>query len=160
MAQKHITHIVVINSDYSIFFRVGAQVLRSKVPDTLPEMFAEAVKAIGSMGDLNHQPSIDNSSYTQDVPAANAGDINVLFDTNYYGVSATNSGSFYVGLDLENYANADKAAIFSGWNSNTDDIYFIGSFNAAAAVAAARFDAFALFDTVLVFENGTCYVKY
>ena len=125
------------------FFRVGAQVLPSKVPDTLPEMFAEAVKAIGSMGDLNHQPSIDNSSYTQDVPAANAGDIKVLFDTNYYGVSATNSGSFYVGLDLENYANADKAAIFSGWNSNTDDIYFIGSFNAAAAVAAARFDAFA-----------------
>ena len=79
--------------------------------------------------------------------------------TTYYSTSATNSGSFYVGLDLENYSNADKGAIFSGWNSNTDDIYFIGSFTAPAAVTA-RFDSFALFDTVLVFENGTVYVKY
>ena len=52
-----------------------------------------------------------------------------------------------------------KGAIFSGWNSNTDDIYFVGSFTAAAAVNA-RFDSFAMFDTVLVFENGTAFVKY
>jgi hypothetical protein len=80
-------------------------------------------------------------------------------NTAYYATSAINSGSFYVGLDLENYANSDKSAIFSGWNSNTDDIYFVGSFTAPSAITA-RFDAFALFDTVLVFENGTCYVKY
>ena len=33
-----------------------------------------AVKAIGSMGDLNHQLSIDLSSYSQDVAPANAND--------------------------------------------------------------------------------------
>jgi hypothetical protein len=141
------------------FFRVGAQVMPSKVPDTLPEMFSECVKAIGSMGDLNHQPSIDWASYSQDVAPANANDEVNTLGTPTYQVSSTSSGSFYVGLDLENYSNADKAAIFSGWNSNTDDIYFIPSFVAPAAITA-RFDAFALFDTVVVFENGTCYVKY
>ena len=141
------------------FFRVGAQVLPSKVPDTIPEMFAEAIKAIGSMGDLNHQPSIEYESYNQNIPGANSGDAAVATTAAFYTTSATNSGSFYVGLDLENYANADKAAIFSGWNSNTDDIYFVGSFAPPASVTV-RFDAFALFDTVVVFENGTAYVKY
>jgi len=143
----------------SYFFRIGSVVMPSKVPDSIPEMFSEAVKAIGSMGDLNHQPSIELTSYSQDAPAANSGDVSVAFNTAIYAVSAINSGSFYVGLDLENYANSDKAAIFSGWNSNTDDIYFIPSFTAPSAITA-RFDSFALFDTVLVFENGTCYVKY
>ena len=143
------------------FFRIGAQVMPSKVPDTLPEMFAEVVKAIGSMSDLNHQPSIDYTSYSQDVPTANSGDASVAYTTAFYQQSPVSSGSFYVGLDLENYANADKSAIFSGWNSNTDDIYFIPTFgDNNPAIAAARFDSFALFDTVLVFENGTCFVKY
>ena len=118
----------------SYFFRVGSQVLPSKVPDTTAEMFSEVCKAIGSMSALG---------------------------TPIYGQSAVHSGSFYVGLDLENYANADKSAIFSGWNSNTDDIFFVPTFDANnPAIAAARLDAFALFDTVIVFENGTCYVKY
>jgi len=148
----------------SYFFRVGAQVLPSKVPDNIAEMFSEAVKAIGSMGDLNHQPSIEYSSYTQDTAvantAANVGDVGIGTATAFYGSSTVNSGSFYVGLDLENYANSDKSSIFSGWNSNTDDIYFVPSFAANAGTPTVRFDAFALFDTVLVFENSTCYVKY
>ena len=145
----------------SYFFRIGSQVLPSKAPESVAEFFSEAVKAIGSMSDLNHQPSIEFSSYTQDVPAANAGDANVATTTAFYQTSAVNSGSFVVGIDLENYANSDKSAIFSGWNSNTDDIYFIPTFKENnPAVASARFDAFAMFDTVLVFENGTCYVKY
>jgi hypothetical protein len=112
------------------------------------------------MGDLNHQPSIEYSSYTQDIAAANAGDLSIGTGTAFYGSSTVNSGSFYVGLDLENYANSDKSSIFSGWNSNTDDIYFVPSFAANAGTPTVRFDAFALFDTVLVFENSSCYVKY
>jgi hypothetical protein len=112
------------------------------------------------MSDLNHEPSIEFASYNQDIAVANDGDTNVLA-SNTYQTSTVNSGSFYVGLDLENYANADKSAIFSGWNSNTDDIYFVPTFAANnPPVAAARFDAFALFDTVICFENGTCYVKF
>jgi len=144
----------------SYFFRIGAVVLPSKVPDNIPEMFSEAVKAIGSMSDLNHQPSIEYSSYTQDTPSANAGDAAVGLGTPIYGSSQVNSGSFYIGLDLENYSNSDKSAIFSGYNTNTDDIYFIPTYAAQGAATSVRFDAYALFDTVLVFENGTCYVKY
>ena len=60
---------------------------------------------------------------------------------------------------MANYANSDKSQIFAGWNSSTDDIYYIPTFGANTA-ATARFDAFALFDSLLVFENNTCYVKY
>ena len=145
----------------SYFFRIGAQVIPSKIPDSTAEIFSETCKAIGSMSDLNHQPSIELSSFTQDIALVNTGDTNIALATNFVQSSSINSGSFYVGLDLENYANSDKGAIFSGWNSNTDDIYFIPTFAANnPAVAAARFDAFANFDTVLVFENGTAYVKY
>ena len=144
----------------SYYFRVGSQILPSKVPDSVAEFFSEAVKAIGSMSDLNHQPSIELASYTQDNAAINAGDVAVAYTTAFYGQSAINSGSFYVGLDLENYANADKGAIFSGWNSNTDDVYYVGNYAAQGAATTTRFDSFALFDTVIVFENGTAYVKY
>jgi hypothetical protein len=112
------------------------------------------------MSDLNHQPSIEYSSYTQDTPSANAGDAAVWLGTPIYGSSQVNSGSFYIGLDLENYSNSDKSAIFSGYNTNTDDIYFIPTYAAQGGATSVRFDAYALFDTVLVFENSTCYVKY
>ena len=140
---------------------IGLQVLPSKEPESGAEFFSEAVKAIGSMSDLSHQPSIEFSSYTQDVPAANVGDANVAVTAAFYQTSAVNSGSFVVGIDLENYANSDKSAIFAGLNSNTDDIYFLPTFKANdPAVVSARFDAFAMFDTVLVFENNIFYVKY
>ena len=52
-----------------------------------------------------------------------------------------------------------RVKIFAGWNSSTDDIYYIPTF-AANTATTARFDAFALFDSLLVFENNTAYVKY
>ena len=129
-------------------------------------MFAEACKAIASISDLNHHPSIEYASYTVDVSTKNdtakKGDLAATLDTTVGAAlqpSNINSGSFYVGLDLENYANSDKSQIFAGWNSSTDDIYYIPTFGANTA-ATARFDAFALFDSLLVFENNTCYVKY
>ena len=39
-------------------------------------------------------------------------------------------------------------------------IYYIPTFAANATTPTVRFDAFALFDSLLVFENNTCYVKY
>ena len=118
-------------------------------------MFSELIKAIGSMSDLNYQPSIDKSSYVMSKSVANS----VALEAN--GASNVSSGSFYVGIDLENYINANKDNIFSGWNSNTDDIFFIGNFNnASGADVNCRLDAFAMFDTCVVFENGTAYVRY
>ena len=136
----------------SYYFRIGSVIYPPKQPDSVPEFFSEVLKAIGSMSDLNYNPSIELASYSQDVPAAN--------DEVAANVGTIHSGSFYIGIDLENYVASDKTQIFAGHNSNTDDIYFVPIMNAAAAVASARFDAYAMFDSVLVLENGTCYVKF
>ena len=55
--------------------------------DNVPEMFSEATKAIGSMGDLNHQPSIDYLSNTHDYAVANSCDVSVALATAVYKVS-------------------------------------------------------------------------
>jgi hypothetical protein len=139
-------------SDYQ--FRVGSQIMPPKPPSTTAEMFAEAVKAIGSIGDINYQPSIDKRSYTQTASVA-------LDENGNDGVtSGVSSGSFYVGLDLENYCSAPKDQIFAGYNSNTDDCFWIANFAAAAAAYVCRFDAFANFDAVIVCDNNTAYVKF
>lgn len=135
------------------YFRLGATTLPSKSPSTLTECFAEAVKAIGSIADINYQPSIDKASYSVITSAANNDNSTALT------TSSVSSGSFYIGLDLENYASADKSSIFSGYNSNNDDCYAFITLTPSAGVTA-RFDAFANFDTVVVCENGTSYVKF
>jgi hypothetical protein len=72
-----------------------------------------------------------------------------------------NSGSFYIGLDLENYTSADRSTVFAGYNSNTDDIYLQANFGGVnSGVTSLRFDSYAMFDSVLVFQNGTAYVKF
>ena len=135
------------------YFRLGATVMPSKSPTTLPEMFSEVVKAIGSIGDINYQPAIDKRTYS--IAASTALD-DVATTSLTSGVS---SGSFYIGLDLENYASADKSSIFSGYNSNNDDCFAFITLTPTGAVSL-RFDAFANFDTVVVCENQTCYVKF
>lgn len=136
-------------------FRVGATIMPPKPPSTLPEMFSEVVKALGSIGDINYQPAIDKKTFSLVTSVA-------LDDNNTAGTSsAVSSGSFYVGLDLENYASADKSVLFSGYNTNTDDIFFIGTFTQnTGGNVNTRFDAFANFDCVVVCENNTAYVKF
>ena len=82
-------------------FRIGPSIFPPKAPNRLPEMFAELIKSIGSMSDLNYQPSIDRSSYVLAASVQNT----VALDT--LGGSSVSSGSFYIGIDLENYVNAD-----------------------------------------------------
>ena len=134
------------------FFRIGSQVVPSKNPNNYVEMFAELMKGIGSLGDYNHKPSIDINSYSQDYPTIN--------NETATSTSVVNSGSFYVGLDLENYSSADRSTIFAGWNSNTDDIYFNPTYGTNTSATTLRFDSYAMFDSVLVCENNTAYVKF
>jgi hypothetical protein len=150
-------------TDYQ--FRIGASVMPSKPPSTLCEMYAEVIKAFGSVGDINYQPSIDRRSYTGLLTSA-TGAANTLSKVSlqYVGdsntaVSGISSGAFYVGLDLENYSSAPKDTIFAGYNTNTDDIFYIGNYT-TSATGNVRFDAFANFDCVVVCENNTCYVKF
>ena len=134
-------------------FRIGPNILPPKAVNTLPEMFAEVIKAMGSMSDLNYEPSIDKGSYT-----LNASVASVTAD-DAAGAAPYGSGLFYVGIDLENYVGADKSQIYAGYNSNSDDLFFIGNFKPATD-NTCRFDAFANFDSCLMFENSTCYVRY
>jgi len=135
-------------------FRVGATTMPAKPPNTLTECFAEVCKAIGSIGDIHYTPSIDKLTYNVATSTANA----EVATTGI--VSSISSGSFYLGLDLENYAGASKDTLFSGYNSNTDDIYALITLVNTAGAVQTRFDAFANFDSVFVCENGTGYVKF
>ena len=109
-------------------------------------MFAEVLKAIGSMSDLNYHPSIEKASYETASSTA-------ITAANY---KSTNSGSFYIGIDLENYVTASKDTMFAGYNSNTDDIFAAITLRPTVADLNPRFDAFAMFDATLTFMNGTC----
>lgn len=138
----------------SYYFRVGSQVVPTKAPDTTAEMFCEVMKAVASLADLNHQPSIEKDSYQLTLSSPNT------YAAELLNASNAVSGSFYIGLDLENYCSAPKDTIFAGWNSNTDDIYLVMNYDGSQATATLRYDAFAMFDAVVVCENGTAYCRY
>jgi hypothetical protein len=134
----------------SYSFRVGAEVLPSTQPASVPEFYSEAVKCFGSLADLAFQPSVDLISYGLDVPntIASAGDASLL-----------DSGSFVVGIDMEVYSNADKSSIFAGTNTNNSDIFFNANFTPAGNVTILQ-TSFAAYDQVLVAENGVMYARY
>ena len=143
-------------TDYQ--FRIGAQIIPSKPPASNAEFFSELSKCFGSVSDLHYTPSIDRTSYLINDDGGQTYAVEAAA-----GTSAIQSGSFYVGIDLENYTAAPKETIFAGMNTNTDDIYFVGNYNntiQAGGNALCRFDAFANFDTVLVCENNIAYVKF
>lgn len=134
------------------YFRVGSLIMPPKYPYSTTEAFAELMKAIGSISDLNHTPSIELASYTLKTTPTASTDILK---------ASTNSGSFFIGLDLENYVGANKDAIFAGYNTNTDDIYFVYDVkNTSGAAVNPRFDSYALFDNLLVFTDGTVFAKF
>lgn len=137
-------------TDYQ--FRVGSQIMPPKAPSTNAEFFSEALKAMGSIADINYTPSIDKLSYTIAQSSAS--------NDSATNVSSASSASFYIGLDLENYASAPKDTIFAGYNSNTDDIFLLANYTSPANVNGVRWDCFANFDAVLVCENNTAYVKF
>jgi hypothetical protein len=142
-------------------FRIGASVMPSKAPTSYingayaasyAEHFTELLKAIGNISDLMHTPSIEKQSYTLRASAATNDAVGYIGNVS--------SGSFYIGIDLENYAAASKDTIFAGMNTNTDDIYAIMNFYNATANPNVRIDAFALFDCVFICENNTAYVRF
>lgn len=139
-------------TDYT--FRVGSQIMPAKSPTSLQEMFCEVMKAIGNLGDLQQQPSIEKFSYSLNSSVVNTTALEVN------GASNISSGSFYIGLDLENYPQASKDNIFAGWNSLTDDIYLNLNYTTALPTKVLRWDAFSMFDSVFVCENNTAYVKF
>ena len=134
---------------------MGSKIIPAKAPASVSEFFVEACKAIGSVSDINHCPTMSMYSYNVKADAANV-ETNVLYST------TSMCKNFIIGADLEVYANADKDSIFSGYNSLNDDIFIQMMFDGTAAGAdvAARFDFYALYDSLLICENQTAYVKF
>lgn len=137
-------------TDYQ--FRIGSQIMPPKSPNSMNEFFCESLKAMGSIADINYTPSINKMIYSlkNSIPSAESAT----------SVSVASSGSFTIGLDLENYCSSPKDTIFAGYNSNTDDIFLMANYGVQAAAVTVRWDAYASFDSVLVFENNAAYVKF
>jgi hypothetical protein len=111
------------------YFRIGSVVLPPKFPTTSAEYYAELLKAVGSMSDLQCNPAIDYTSYNQDYVGLHAGVLvgpsTAIVQTVDFTASGTTSGTFYYGINLETYCSAAKSEIFAGHNTNTDDIFYV-----------------------------------
>ena len=140
-------------------YRIGSNLAPLKAPSTSSEYFAEVLKAIGSMSDNYHSPAIDKFSYTLGASTAEVANTGNLSYPHSIQRGNTTSGSFCVGLDLESFSNADKSSIFSGYNTNTDDIFLTLNYGTATP-DQLRIDSFALFDQVLVCANSTAFVRF
>lgn len=129
--------------------RIGNQILPAKAPNSIVEHYSELLKAIGSLSDINSEPSINWNNYNVKNPAAND-------ETATAMAVNTKSNCFALGFDCETYANSDKDRIFSGMNTLSSDIFWNIDFNATGigSDVNVRFDIYALYDQVLVFENG------
>ena len=144
-------------SSYNL--RIGSKIIPAKAPSTITEFFIEACKAIGSVSDINHCPTMNMYSYSKNgINAANV-ETAVTFST------TAMSNNFMIGVDMEVYANAQKDAIYSGYNSTTDDIFCQMQFGGLAnwgnaAIPSLRFDFFALYDSLLICENSTALIKF
>jgi len=131
-------------------FRIGSQLIPSKQISSLQESYAELMKALGSIADLNHEPSINFRTYATDpIPLA-------CTEPNSGLNSTTKSNSFIIGLDLETYATADRDRLWAGMNTLTSDVFLNADFGGVLGGAdqQVRFDFYSMFDQVLVFENG------
>ena len=124
--------------------RIGAKVIPSEKPTTIPQFLAEAERALGCVSN-RHTPH----SYTYDQITSTASGAG--------GIARSNS--FMVGVETESYSNTDIGGrVYQGLNTSTDDIFFQAQFTAGNDVV--RFDAYACFDQLIVIDNGAVAVQF
>jgi hypothetical protein len=135
------------------YFRIGSIINPPKAPYSLPEAFCELMKGIQPLGDVGSSPTINLDTYNKATQTA---------ITSMANAGQGISNSFYIGLDLENYPASEKGNFYSGYNTNTDDVFLVYNFTVDPSLnnKTARIDTFAHFDALLEFSNGTCYLKF
>ena len=133
------------------FIRIGSRTMPVKPPSGNAEFYSELLRAIGTVSDVNQECSISIEQYTKDLPVIQAG---------AEATGAQQTGAFYVGVDLESYSNTSNDTIYSGTNTSTDDIFGVFKFDVNTANTNVRIDAYALFDQLILIQNGTCTVNY
>ena len=130
--------------EYSL--RIGSQTMPSKPVSGTSHFFSELIRSIGSVSDINNETNFSKANYSADVPVAYTG-------------AAVSSKSFYAGMDLESYSNCSTDSIYSGYNSSVDDIFYNPVF-VPTANANIRVDTYAMFDSLILIENGVASVQY
>ena len=135
------------------FLRIGSKTMPVKSPSTVPEFYSELLRSLGTVSDINHECGITAVQYNKDGPTTYTG-------TNEVGLQ--NTAAFYVGMDLESYSNTTMDGVYTGTNTSTDDIFFMPKFASGinSANTTVRVDAYALFDQLILIQNGTCTVNY
>lgn len=163
MTDKHstpaLTYFANASGHYNLaeyYFRVGSEIMPSKRLQSFAEFLAELSRALGSLGDLTAQGLVNELTYC----GATTGNLTPNDETANGAGVATFEQCFMIGIDLESYSNADKSAIFSGFNSLTSDIQFVASHNGITTAVNVKYDAFALFDQVFMVENGVAKVMF
>ena len=119
-----------------------------KPPNTVPEFYSELLRAFGTVSDVNHECGLLPAQYNLDVG------VNIAA-----GQDIQNTGAFYVGVDLESYSNTSMDMVYTGTNTSNDDIFFTPKFAAQAGALNVRIDAYALFDQLVLIQNGNCTIN-
>ena len=136
------------------FLRIGSRTFPAKSPNTVSEFYSELLRAFGTVSDVNYECSISLEQYNKDFPVIQAG---------AEGPAETvqqNSGAFYIGMDLESYSNTSMDTVYTGTNTSTDDIFFTTRFGAQGSAAYnVRIDSYALYDQLILIQNGVCSVN-
>ena len=132
------------------YLRIGSKTLPVKPPNTTAEFFSELIRSFGTISDINQECSVTIEQYQKNVPVAIGGAEATQF-----------TGSFYVGIDLESYSNTSMDTVYTGTNTSTDDIFFTPRFGTPGNAAInIRIDAYALYDQLILIQNGVCTVNY
>lgn len=134
------------------FFRIGSKTLPTKSPNTYPEFFSELMRSFGCVADINHESNVSVDGYSKQTPQTMTG-ANLP-------VGINTIGSFYVGIDLESYSNTSMSDVYTGTNTSNDDVFFTPRFAANTANTVVRVDAYALFDQLILINNGQVSVNY
>jgi len=138
------------------FIRVGSKTIPYKPPNSIPEFLIEHVRALGSVSDVNHECNIRYAAYAKPIPTPTPND----------PINAVPMGSFYVGMDLESYSSTPLNDVYSGLNTTTDDIFAYFKFRGQTDIANnpvtqnIRIDSFALYDALIIIQNGKCQVQF
>ncbi len=119
--------------------RIGSRVVPSDKPNTLSQFYSEFLRAISSVGNLDHETNITKELYNTDT-----------------GVT-DKSSKFAIGFDLESYSSVDLSKTYQGLNTSTDDIFANFRFGAQGANTTnnIRIDAYAYYDQLIVCQNGS-----
>lgn len=71
------------------------------------------------------------------------------------------SNAFCVGLELESYSSTELSSkVYQGYNSASEDVFALLTYNGQGQATAVRWDVFASYDQLIVIDNGQISVQY